>query len=336
MVKRIILTVCGLLFCLSAASCSDTAESSSSEAVSSEPEVSSAAESSAPESTPYSPKNEVGAKLRKVYDIYSSGRYTLQCKLTGSRIKGEVDILRVVDGEDSYQLQHERLGDHGTVTVSGKSYDFDYVCGMYREIQKTPELNVVEQIVKQGVPRTSPHTKQSESGEYDTEQYTYTGDTYITVLDFYFDKYDSHLVKYDTTYSVEGQDDIVETREIIRLDKDVDTSVFNAYFADTLVNFDQTTEEQRLGFCQGLCGSWGVTSDEMYEFGISVSDLGTVDYDTLFALIHTYGKPHQRPEDDSSGESSGAADSSADIAEDSSSADTSSDTDNDDLPSEAE
>ena len=154
----------------------------------------------------------------------------------------------------------------------------------------------------------------------DCEQYTYTGDTFITVIDFFFDKSDGHLVKYTTAYSVEGRDDIVETRTVKKLEKGADTSVFNAYFADTLVNFDTMSEPQRQGFCQGLCATWGVTADEMFRLGVSSDSFGKIDYDTLFTLIHTYGK-HRTPAGDSSvsgDESSGSPDESSESTEDSS------------------
>ena len=303
MLKKTISAVLALLMCLSAAGCSDTGESSSQSPESdSGISDSSASESiAAPDTSAaaFAPSKTVGEKLKAVYDIIDKGHYTLECELTGTNIPGTIDVLRVVDGSDSYQLQKEKLGSHGTVTLSGKNYDFDFVCGMYRENPSPQSLNVIEQIVKSGVPRTNSHTSDKAS-EYDNEQYTYTGDTYITVMDFFFDKKDGHLVRYDMTYSVEGSDDIVETRTVKRFDTEVDSSVFNAYFADTLVNFDSMSEQQKLGFCQGLCASWGISADEMYELGVSSDSLGSVDYDTLFTLIHTYGKRHDVPDAESS------------------------------------
>ena len=297
MLKRIVSAVSALMLCMtvvSASGCSDAGSSSSESMAEDSSSAESTQESSAADTgskAAYAPSKAVGEKLKAVYDLYSKGHYTIECELTGTNIPDKITVLRVVDGSDSYQLQKEKLGNHGTVTLSGKSYDFDFVCGMYRENPSPKPLNVIEQIVRDGVPKTNPNTGNKDP-KYDIEQYTYTGDTYITVMDFFFDKKDSRLVRYDMTYSVEGSDDTVETRTVTRLDGEVDDSVFNAYFTDTLVNFDTMSEQQRLGFCQGLCASWGVTADEMYEYGVTMNDLGTVDYDTLFGLIHTYGKRH--------------------------------------------
>lgn len=325
--KRIAAAAC-LSLLLSLTACSDgqgsdpvgssSVDASSAESAAADPaDTSSLTDSSVPETGSqghFAPSEAVGERLKAVYDIYSKGTYTLECTLTGTDIDGEIKLLQIADGGDLYQLQTEALGSHGTVTLSGKSYDFDYVCGMYRGTVGAPKLNVVTQIVENGVPRTNTAVHEDEG--YDTEQYTYTGDTYITVMDFFFDKQDGHLVKYDTTYKVEGRDDVVETRTVTRLDNEADGSVFNAYFADTLVDFDSMSEEQRLGFCQGLCASYGITPDEMSDFGVTAAELGKVDYDTLSALIHTCGKPRDRQ---------GAAESSAESAADAANTDTSTD-----------
>ena len=231
--------------------------------------------------------------LKSTAEIYSQGSYTLECTLTSTAFDGEVQLTRVVRNDDVYQLQQESMGKHGAITLDGKSYDFDYVCGMYRETENKPDLNVIEEIISLNLDRTNTHEDSGESG-YVTEEYTYTGDTYITVLDFYFDKETKALVKYTTTYSVEGQDDIVETRTVKRLDNDIDESVFNTDFTSYLADFDSMSEDQRLGFCQGLCGSFGISTDDMYKMNITTDQFKTIDYDTLFKLVYTYGKGHMQ------------------------------------------
>lgn len=298
------ITVCAALAALTALCMSGCSGSDSSSVKDENSNVTSTdVQSSAPVSS-----EALGEKLKSVADIYDSGSYTLECTLTGTDIDGAVKIKRVVSGDDCYQLQTERLGSHGYVTVGGRSYDFDYVCGMYRAAELEPELNIIDKIRQLGL---SPTVSRITDGEYDTEQYTYTGETYITVMDFFFDKADGHLVKYVTTYTVEGRDDIVETRTVDLLERGADESLLNAYFADDLVEFDALSEEEKLGFCRGLCASWGITAEELFDMGISSTDLKTVDYETLARLIHTYGKPHDNPDssssealDESSGESS--------------------------------
>ena len=297
MVRRITAAVCALLMIFTAGCSGDDGSSSSvTEPQVTEPPVttSGAAEMSEGSSAP---SMETGEKLKAVYDILSEGSYTFEVELTGTNVPEPIHITRIVSGSDSYQLQQEKLGDHGTVTFSGKSYDFDYVCGMYRESTEAAQPGIIEQIVRGRVPKTEAAVRDK---EFDIEQYTYTGDTFITVIEFFFDRKDGHLVRYDMTYSVEGKDDIVETRKVLRLDNEADTSVFNAYFADTLVNFDTMSEPQKQGFCQGLCATWGITADEMFELGVNSDSFEKVDYDTLFTLIHTCGKQRSGSGDDSS------------------------------------
>lgn len=298
--KKIICALCALTI-LGASGCKDIGDSSET--------------SSAPETTvtsaPAEPvrENRLGPKLQKVADIYDGKQFTLECTMTSTEFSGSVKIKRVVSGADKYQLQTEQAGSHGTVTINGKCYDFDYACGMYRETDSEPELNVVEQIRAMGLaPEAGRSLAPEDEKTYDFEIYTYTGETYITTLEFFFDKQDGHLVKYITEYRVEGRDDMVETRVIDRLDSSVDSSVFNAYFADDLVNFTEMSEEERLGFCRGVLASRGITAEELFELGISAADLKTIDYNTLFRLVYTYDSNAPAP-DDSSSEASPAAES---------------------------
>ncbi|WP_124100069.1 hypothetical protein [Ruminococcus sp. Marseille-P6503] len=295
--KKSLACACALGLCLSFYGCSgsessseNTASNASSAAEriqseASDPQSSSENESSQPE------ESHIGEYLSGVADIYEQGSYTLQCTVTSTAFDGEVSITRVVRDGDVYQLQQESMGSHGAITLGGRSYDFDYVCGMYRETDSEPELNVIEEVIRLNLDSTSTHEDSSQSG-YAVEEYTYIGDTYITVMDFYFDKVTGELIKYTTTYTVEGQDDIVETRTINRLDNNIDESVFNTDFTDSLVDFNSMSEDQRLGFCQGLCGSLGITTDDMYEMNITTDQFKTIDYDTLFKLVYTYGGGH--------------------------------------------
>lgn len=254
--------------------------------------------------------SKLGDRLRPIAELCAKKHYTLECTLTGTDIADPIRIKRVVNGEDVYQLQTERLGSHGFVSLGGVGYDFDYVCGMYREARAVLELNIIEQIAANGLAVSKYRGLSDEDGkQYDVEEYVYTGGTYITRIDFFFEKADGRLVRYVTTYSVEGQDDIVETRTVERLDGNVDESLFNAYFADELADFENMSEEQRQGFCQGLCGSYGITPEEMSENGVSLSGLKNIDYNTLFRLIYNYGEPHEAVGDDSSEEGSDSSES---------------------------
>lgn len=301
-IKKIAAVMCVAAVCTAFAGCSDKDKSVSSAAADSSADSSaeSAADSTPQEDTLSGSGQEemqnIGEYLRGVADIYATKNYTLECTLSSTEFDGEVKITREVKGDNVYQIQHESMGDHGTLTLDGVTYDFDNVCGMYRTAESSPSLNVVEEIISLDLEQTDTHEPPAED-EYVIEEYTYTGDTYITVMDFYFDKTDKHLVKYITTYSVEGQDDITETRVIDRLDETVDESVFNTDFTNRLVDFDSMSEDQRLGFCQGICASFGITAENMYEMNITTDKFRNIDYDTLFELVYTYGTGHMQIND---------------------------------------
>ncbi|MBR6101201.1 MAG: hypothetical protein IKP95_02140 [Ruminococcus sp.] len=330
--NRIIVCALGILSAAALVSCGAKTDSSSS--VSSPETVTSAP--AAHEETPPA-ENRLGEHLARVAELIGKGKYTLECTLTSTQFEGEIKIKRIVDGSSKYQLQTEKLGSHGSVAVGGKSYDFDYVCGMYRETSEFPELDVISRIRDQGLAPSLRSSDRIAGEDLDTEQYVYTGETFITTMDFYFDKDDGRLVRYTTRYSVEGRDDILETRIITRLDDSVDSTVFNAYFADELVDFDSMSEEERQGFCRGVCARWGITSEALFEMGVSAADLKTIDYDTLFRLVYSYGKlsggsddsssepetvteapEPDIPPEESSDDSSGAEDGSSEPGEDSS------------------
>lgn len=315
--KRIIAAaVCILSVTACMAGCSDGDSSAdtndTAESVSAQPEVEVS-------------ETKLGSNLKRIAEIYNSGTYTLECTLTSNQFEGPVNITQVADGKDFYQLQTEKLGSHGEVYISGKGYQFDYVCGMYREVNVIPRFNIVMQIASQNIaPDSAPWLSDD---VYDVERYTYAGDTYITVTDFYFSKSDGHLAKYVSKYTAEGKGEIEETRTVTKLEAAADQSVFNAYFTDQLVNFDSMSEDQKLGFCQGLCGSWGITFEELFEAGISSEDMRSVDYETLFRLVYKYGKAHDaaapvQPED------------SGDPAEESSQPDETDSADESELPQE--
>ncbi len=243
-------------------------------------------------------KSNIGEHLQSVADIYDEGNYTLKTTLTSTEFEGKVKLIRVVKGDDIYQLQEENMGTHGSITLDGKSYDFDNVCGMFRETDGDSTVNLIQEVINLNLEQTNLNDvensskKSDDDKDYDIEQYTYTGDTYITVLDFFFDKEDGQLVKYNANYTVEGQDNIVETRVVDSLTNDIDESVFNTDFTNTLADFNSMTEDQRLGFCQGLTGSYNITTDDMDEMGITTDDFKKISYDNIFRLVYNYGTGH--------------------------------------------
>lgn len=55
------------------------------------------------------------------------------------------------------------------------------------------------------------------------------------------------------------------------------------------------SEDQRLGYCQGIFNKAGVTTDDLSAGGYQTDDLKTISYDSFVSLVYTYGfKPAQQ------------------------------------------
>lgn len=236
--------------------------------------------------------NEQGELIQKAAEFFRKDTYSFKVKYTST--DGSVtDITRAVSGDNIYQLQENDIGTGGFIRVDGQSYEFDNVCGIYRKSEATSLDSIVLSVVDENLPMTDAHIDGEDAEKYDVEEYTYAGDVFITVLDFYFSKEDGTLVKYVSTYSVEGDDDISEVREIYDMSDTADESLFDAEKATSLSDFDNMTEDQRLGYCQGICATAGVTTDEMYEFGTDTDKLKTISYDDFVSLVYAYGYNNQ-------------------------------------------
>ena len=263
--------------------------------------------------------SDLGAGILQAYDFFQSSRYSMNVRYTDS--EGNVtEIYRVVNDGDFYQLQKNKIGESGSVKVGDECYDFDKVCGIYRKSSTESLDSVIETVVDQKLPRTNTHIDPADTVNYDVEEYTYTGDTYITVMDFCFDKDNGELVKYTTTYSVEGMDDVTETREFYNLipsapessseaysdsssaaepytaikdtvseGSDIDESVFSTAVIDNLADFDNMTEERRLGYCQAIFVTAGISADDLAKAEYTDDKLKTISYDDFVTLVYTYG-----------------------------------------------
>lgn len=266
--------------------------------------------------------------LGRTYDFLNSESYSLRIKYTD--FEGKVtEIYKVSDGDDFYQLQTNDIGESGSIRVGEECYDFDLVCGIYRKSSAEKPDSIIESVIEENLPMTSTHINEEDAEMYDVEEYTYTGDTYITVMDFCFDKSTGALVKYTATYSVEGEDDVTETREfydfipafepieVLSSDGDsslaaddssvtesslddnssesepviqeIDRSVFNTDFIQTLVDFNNMTEERRLGYCQAIFVTAGVSADELAQAEITDEKLKTISYEEFTSVVYLYG-----------------------------------------------
>jgi hypothetical protein len=147
-------------------------------------------------------------------------------------------------------------------------------------------LNIFEQIAENQLDQTDTHIPE-DTDDMTVEEYTYAGDTYMTVYDFYFGS-DGSLESYTVTYSVEGEDDIVQTVKIISVTDSADDGYFDTAVLEDLTDFDGISEDTRLGFCQGICAAGGISTDQMYEMDITTDDLKRIDFDTFRELFYTY------------------------------------------------
>lgn len=263
-----------------AVGCGDKNNSSSEEASSSQTES-----KSDDSSEVKNEKSLVGEYLKNAAKVYEAGKYTLKCTVTGDSFGSNIKLTRVVNEGNIYQLQQEKVGSYGVISVNDKAYAFDNSCGMYKTAKSAPDKTIVEQIIDQNIPVKI--TDKDSDENFVTEQYTYTGDTYITNVTFYFDKSSGDLKKYVMRYTVEGQDDIIETRSIDSISENVDEKLFKLDFLKKMVNFEEMSEEQKMGFCQGVCVSKGISDQMISDFGIKVDDFKKIEFDTFFDLVYS-------------------------------------------------
>ncbi|MBR1739888.1 MAG: hypothetical protein IJ737_06310 [Ruminococcus sp.] len=191
-----------------------------------------------------------GRYINMLYSLLKSGEYELKMKYTDCTGE-EIDILRVVDGSDFYQLRTDSTGSSGVVKKDGTCYDFDMLCGIYRENSTRGLDDLVQGIVDGQLPMTRTRIDPVLANVYDVEEYTYTGDTYITVMDFYFDRETGLPVRYVTTYSNEDGD-LVETR-------DFEYIAPGSYFASLDTSGDDSSSEPQE---EGPYSKWLMPSED--------------------------------------------------------------------------
>ncbi len=300
-IKKLCAALCACVMCLCAVGCSKDSKDSSSAAESkasvstadkadSEKPADSKADESGADSQVVNEQGELMTKTAAIFD----GDYTL--KTTCTEADGsKQEVVRAKKGGNIYLKVTSDIGTSGFISVDGVSYDYDNVTGVYHKSDVTELDGVLESIVKQNLPRTYGHINGDETDDFDIEEYTYTGDTYITVIDLYFDKTDGSLKKYTQTYSVEVSDDTVSEYTVDELSEGAVDSLFDVSQATSLVDFDSMSEDQRLGYCQGIFNKAGVTTDDLSAGGYQTDDLKTISYDNFVSLVYTYGfKPAQQ------------------------------------------
>lgn len=231
-------------------------------------------------------KAHAGEYLTKLSEKLKQGSYTMKCTVTNSAFDEEIKLMRMVSGGNVYQLQEESAGSYGVISVDGKTYNFDNSAGMYQQTESAPPQGIIDEVISRNLPMAEDREEDTADGIV-TEQYTYTGDTYITNITFYFDEKSGDLKKYTLKYTIEGQDDMTETRNVDFMSFEVDQSVFSLDFLDQMHDFGSMTEDERFDFCRDVCSQKGITTDYLDKMDISEEDFKKIDFSTFLNLIYS-------------------------------------------------
>ena len=276
------------LMCLSLASCKSKTASSEEQNPKStvKPPVAAQESSSEPEPQPQEQEDHIGQKLRAVYDIFKSDKYTFKCTLLSNENDDKVQIERYKSGSKLYQSQQTDKGKRGFLADGEKVYEFDYLTYSYTDEGKVLP-DIIESVVDENLVQSSSHID-AKKGET-AEEYTYMGDTFITVYDFYFNEKDDSLVRYTATYSVEGNDDVIESRTVDELTSSVgDESVFEASFVTTLTNFSAFSQADRKTYCSDICTRFGITEQMLVSNGMTSESFRKISYSDFLGLVYRY------------------------------------------------
>ena len=284
--------------CLTAAGCAkDKGSSGESSSQESSPGASSAAEdtsagqdSSSAESDGSRQRNVMGDKILKAAAFFDKANYEYVCTVKGSGRDATITLVK----NQGIISQTTDYGDvKAYIVCSGdQTFRYDTLTKTYAKdvgtIVSDPSGNLIVQTVKKGLERTHTHIDSQEEKKYDCEEYTYTGQTYITVLDFYFDKITGDLRKYTVTYSVEGRDNEVETREIVKMS---DTSVSDVTFDERRLTregyaaFGAMTDSQREEYFKKLMETCKLSNDDLYAVGFTPYEFKTASYSEISAAF---------------------------------------------------
>lgn len=238
------------------------------------------------DSEPEPVESRIGPRLTSAYEIFSGEKYTFKCTLEADDLDEPVSIERYKSGSRLYQSQQTSKGKRGFLTSGGKVYEFDYLTYSYTD-EGVALPDVIESVVAENLPQTSSHINAQE-GEA-AEEYTYMGDTFITVYDFYFDEKNGSLKRYTSTYSVEGNDDYVETRTVSELSSSVgDDSIFTPSFTTTLTDFSAFSSADRQTYCSDQCKKFGITEQMLVSNGMTTESFKKISYNDFLGLIYRY------------------------------------------------
>ena len=237
-----------------------------------------------------SPKQEgLSDRIKKAAAFFDNEEYEYVCKVNGTGIDATITLVK---NKGMYrQTTDYGIGQAYVICDGSNTYCYDTLTKCFikevGKIQTEPAGNIITETVKNELQRTSTHINAQDAKTYDAEEYTYTGGTYITVLDFYFDKTSGDLKKYTATYSVEGRDDDVETREIVKMStKDITALSFKERaLREEYADYNSLTQDKREELCKKIMTERKMTDDDLYNAGLTVYDLKNVSYEKFFTAV---------------------------------------------------
>ena len=306
------LAVSAAIVTLLAAGCSKNKDSSSQSDDTSVSESSSQTEDSSSAADSSKPVEIVqGDKIKTAAAFFDNENYEYEFRLTGDGTNAKVSIAK--NSGNYMKVTEYAAGSMTIICVGDTTYRYDSLTKTYSKkkggYSSLSEGNMITETVKKKLAPTNTHKNKEDAEKYDHEEYTYTAAAYITVLDFYFDKSTGRLAKYTATYSVEGEDNEVQTREIRKMSPGTAPAIETTEekVRQSYTDFDNLTEQRREDLCNRMIAEYGITDDELYNFGLTKYDLKTVEYEKFAGMLLANAKTSK---DDSSKTDSSKPDSS--------------------------
>lgn len=288
--RRTVIMLAVFVFILSAG-CSKKDSSSSAKDESSVTESSSAdssdgsKDSSEAEPVP----TEQGDKIKAAAKFFDNEKYEFVCKVSG--IGADAVITIVKDTGVYSQVTDYGFAKSYIYCKGSETFRYDDVTKCFAHdlssVTNAPKGNIISETVKKNLPQTGSHINKELAEKYDVEEYTYTGGTYITVLDFYFDKNKGALSRYTVNYTVEGKDDETEVRDVIKMDT---TDVRKTEFSENKLREDYTdfnamSETERDSFCRKMLEKAGAKEEDLLSAGLTMFELKKISYADFSAFM---------------------------------------------------
>ena len=329
-IKKTVLTlaaVCALLV----TGCAKKGSSSSVSDSSSASEQSSAADSQSDSSQEQGDssepvKNELSDNIKKAAAFFDGENYEYVCKVTGDPHDAQITLIR--DGNVCFQSTAYKGGEAFVYCDGKDTYRFDTFTMTYQKekgkVTLSPSGNLITEAVKKELPATKTRISNFDTEKYKVEEYTYTAPAYITVLDFCFDKTTGELKNYTATYSVEGRDNEVQYREVLKMVsggakvKDISAETITRDYTELA----SLSEEKREELCRKLFIEYNIKNEDLYENGVTLYDLKTIKYTDLAGAVIANAadaQPLKKDKKDDSSEKDSSSDKDSSSVKDSSS-----------------